>query len=76
MNIFEIRQKIQNMSDEERANNKIEVCPRCCGTGKYSYCTLYGDWCFKCNGIGYIKMPTKKTKKEEKKNENITIKCN
>ena len=63
MNALEIRQKIKSMSDEERAK-RFETCPRCLGTGKYSYCTLYGNWCFKCNGIGYIKIPTKKTKKE------------
>lgn len=27
-------------------------CGRCGGSGKYSYCQMYGDRCFKCGGQG------------------------
>lgn len=27
-------------------------CSRCGGSGRYSYCTMYGDTCFKCSGSG------------------------
>ena len=30
-----------------------ETCSRCGGSGKYSYCQMYGDRCFKCAGAGY-----------------------
>lgn len=29
---------------------ETEVCGRCGGTGNYSYCTMYGTTCFKCQG--------------------------
>jgi len=28
------------------------VCGRCCGSGRYSYCQMYGDTCFGCSGSG------------------------
>lgn len=28
------------------------TCSRCGGCGKYSYCQMYGDTCFKCQGTG------------------------
>ena len=30
-----------------------ETCSRCCGTGNYSYSSMYGKRCFGCHGIGY-----------------------
>lgn len=27
-------------------------CGRCLGSGRYSYCSMYGDRCFGCNGVG------------------------
>ncbi len=36
------------MSDAETF--ETEVCSRCAGSGKYSYCTMYGTTCFKCAG--------------------------
>ncbi len=34
--------------------NTIEtaVCSRCGGSGRYSYCTMYGSVCFGCSGSG------------------------
>lgn len=29
-------------------------CPRCGGTGQYSYHPLYGSKCFECGGTGYL----------------------
>lgn len=29
---------------------ETEKCSRCQGTGKFSYCEIYGDTCFKCRG--------------------------
>lgn len=31
-----------------------ETCSRCMGTGTYSYCTMYGDTCFKCRGAKIV----------------------
>ena len=31
-----------------------ETCSRCGGSGKYSYCQMYGDRCFKCGGRGIV----------------------
>jgi len=31
-----------------------EVCGRCGGTGKYSYCQVHGTKCFGCAGAGEI----------------------
>lgn len=33
---------------------ELEVCSRCGGGGKYSYCQEYGDKCFKCHGTGHV----------------------
>lgn len=33
---------------------EIETCSRCHGGGKYSYCRMYGDRCFKCAGSGAV----------------------
>src|SRR5580693_6740684 len=30
------------------------TCSRCAGSGKYSYCQMYGDTCFKCHGRGIV----------------------
>lgn len=32
----------------------IQTCSRCGGSGSYSYCTMYGDRCFKCSGTGVV----------------------
>lgn len=31
-----------------------EVCTRCSGTGKHSFCTAHGSTCFKCHGTGIV----------------------
>lgn len=31
-----------------------ETCSRCGGSGRYSYCQMYGDRCFKCGGKGLV----------------------
>lgn len=31
---------------------ETETCGRCGGSGRYSYCQMYGDRCFKCGGKG------------------------
>ncbi len=31
-----------------------EVCSRCGGEGRYSYCSMYGDTCFQCQGAKRI----------------------
>ena len=31
---------------------ETETCGRCGGSGRYSYCQMYGDRCFKCAGKG------------------------
>lgn len=30
------------------------TCPRCGGSGKFSYCQMHGDRCFKCHGDGVV----------------------
>lgn len=55
MTSLEAREKILKMNDEERKKYNLINCPRCLGTGHYSYCTMYGNTCFKCNGVGFIK---------------------
>lgn len=39
------------------------VCPRCGGSGKFSYCEAYGDTCFECGGVGQS-TPTKRSEWE------------
>lgn len=41
-------------------NFETETCSRCCGTGRYSYCQMYGDTCFKCHGKGKGKVYSKR----------------
>lgn len=33
---------------------ETETCSRCGGCGRYSYCQMYGDTCFKCRGRGKV----------------------
>jgi hypothetical protein len=33
---------------------ETEICSRCHGSGKFSYCIQYGDTCFKCRGKGRV----------------------
>lgn len=33
---------------------EIKTCGRCGGSGRYSYCTMYGDKCFGCCGAGKV----------------------
>lgn len=33
-------------------NYESVECSRCGGSGRYSYCQMYGDRCFKCQGKG------------------------
>jgi hypothetical protein len=37
-----------------KTNFETQVCTRCHGSGKYSFCLDYGDKCFKCAGSGHI----------------------
>lgn len=32
----------------------IETCGRCGGSGRYSWCQMYGDTCFGCQGTGLV----------------------
>jgi rRNA maturation protein Nop10 len=34
-----------------------ETCSRCGGSGRYSWCQMYGDTCFKCGGKGEFAAP-------------------
>ena len=34
----------------DRRGWPVEVCGRCGGSGRYSYCQMYGDTCFGCSG--------------------------
>lgn len=47
--------RFNSMTVEERKQRHLKICPRCGGSGKYSFCTMYGDTCFKCNGLGIVK---------------------
>lgn len=51
----EQRQILLAMSEEERRGLQVKVCPRCGGTGHYSYNPMYGTMCFKCEGIGFVR---------------------
>ena len=34
----------------DRRGWPVELCGRCGGSGRYSYCAMYGDTCFGCSG--------------------------
>ena len=63
MNRYELRAKILNMTNSERADQNIKVCPRCGGTGHFSYNPIDKTRCYGCNGIGFIKITGKKEDK-------------
>lgn len=44
-------EKLQKLVD----SGKYEICPRCGGTGEYSYCARFGTTCFQCEGNGVVK---------------------
>jgi hypothetical protein len=43
-----------NPTNEAPEKLETETCTRCGGSGKYSYCQMYGDRCFKCAGSGKV----------------------
>lgn len=51
------------------------TCPRCGGTGSYSYCQMYGTDCFQCKvasggkHVGYVFEPAGKTARRLKRRE-------
>lgn len=48
-------------------------CPRCDGSGKYSYNQVYGDTCMKCWGSGIMKMDVRwYSEKERERMDNAT----
>ena len=38
----------------ETLSYETKTCSRCGGGGRYSYCVMYGDTCFKCRGKGTV----------------------
>jgi DnaJ-class molecular chaperone len=54
--ISQARKKLENMSVEERKNKGYKTCLRCSGSGNHSYNPIHGSTCFKCNGLGYVKI--------------------
>ena len=56
MTITEARKQLLDPANKEKRDKAGWVeCPRCGGSGTYSYCTMYGNTCFKCNGLGFIR---------------------
>lgn len=43
------------------AKRLYQMCPRCGGTGSYSYCQMYGSLCFGCRGQKYVARKLKAT---------------
>ncbi len=42
------------MNTNKQQTFETETCSRCGGCGRYSYCQMYGDTCFKCHGKGKV----------------------
>lgn len=43
------------MADTDKLDRfETEGCSRCGGSGRYSYCQMYGSTCFKCHGAGKV----------------------
>lgn len=42
-----------------------ETCTRCAGSGRYSYCQMYGDRCFKCQGKGRTYTPVAQQSRDQ-----------
>lgn len=38
----------------DRRGWPVETCGRCGGTGRFSYCSMYGDMCFGCSGKSVV----------------------
>lgn len=62
----EQRQALLAMSEEQRRAICVKTCPRCGGTGHYSYNPMYGTMCFKCEGVGFVRDLRLRKKKETK----------
>ena len=43
---------VKSLSGRLNALDLLVTCSRCGGSGRYSYCQMYGDRCFGCNGSG------------------------
>ena len=56
MKISQVRKILNDLTTEERKNKGYETCSRCGGSGNYSYNPMNGTTCFKCNGLGYLKI--------------------
>lgn len=50
------RKFLSNLSPEELKKRNYKKCSRCGGTGNHSYNPIHGSTCFKCNGLGFIKI--------------------
>lgn len=44
--------KIKPLGQVDALGFEITTCPRCGGSGQYSYCSMYGTSCFRCAGKG------------------------
>lgn len=56
MKISQARQLLNSMTPEQRKSKGYKVCSRCGGTGNHAFNPIDGSTCFKCNGLGYIKL--------------------
>jgi len=59
MKVYEVRRILSSLSDVKVKEKGYKKCPRCSGSGNYSYNSLHGTTCYKCNGLGYVKINIK-----------------
>ena len=63
MSRTELRAKLLAMTEGARMAENIHVCPRCGGSGHYSYNPIDKTRCYGCNGIGFVRITGKKETK-------------
>lgn len=62
MKISQARKILSKMTVKQRAEKGYKTCSRCGGSGNHSYNPIHGSTCFKCNGLGYVKIEKKSSK--------------
>ena len=60
MKIWQARKILGTKDPNELKKLGYRICSRCSGSGNHSYNPMDGTTCFKCNGLGYVKIKPKK----------------
>ena len=65
MKVSQVRKILATKTPAQLKEKGYKICSRCGGSGNHSYNPIHGSTCFKCNGLGYIKIEKVQAHKEK-----------